>query len=198
MTENFENRNTYISVYLLTILIGFPTNLLALCALIQKIRNKATPNSILLLNLTISDLCFLVFLLFKIAEQIAGRWVFPTFLCPFTGLVYFSTIYSSTLFLTARSCWNFLTRIERICMLPSLIRKLFFRGTEKLGRAGPQEQNVGSFDNNNVGSNSFNDNGNSYDSGSYGGNSRSFDNNKVGDNSFNDNGNSYNGPEIWY
>ncbi|XP_025030422.1 insoluble matrix shell protein 4-like [Python bivittatus] len=63
-------------------------------------------------------------------------------------------------------------------------------------RAAPG--NVGSFDNNNVGSNSFNDNGNSYDSGSYGGNSRSFDNNKVGDNSFNDNGNSYNGPEIWY
>ncbi|XP_058052464.1 insoluble matrix shell protein 4-like [Ahaetulla prasina] len=57
---------------------------------------------------------------------------------------------------------------------------------------------VDSFDNNIAGSNSFNDNGNSVNSGGSGGNSRSFDNNKVGDNSFNDNGNSYNGPEIMY
>ncbi|XP_026574583.1 insoluble matrix shell protein 4-like [Pseudonaja textilis] len=57
---------------------------------------------------------------------------------------------------------------------------------------------IDSFDNNNVGSNSFNDNGNSYNSGGSGGNGGSFDNNKVGDNSFNDNGNSYNGPEIVY
>ncbi|XP_039181608.1 insoluble matrix shell protein 4-like isoform X2 [Crotalus tigris] len=48
--------------------------------------------------------------------------------------------------------------------------------------------NVGSFDNNNVGSDSFNDNGNSYNSGPSGGNAGSFDNNKVGDHSFNDNG----------
>ncbi|XP_063168073.1 free fatty acid receptor 2-like [Candoia aspera] len=108
MTYNYESRNAYLSVYLITILIGFPTNLLALCALIQKIRNKATPNCVLLLNLTISDLCFLLFLLFKIAEQIAGRWALPTFLCPFSGLVYFSTIYSSTLFLTAVSVERYL------------------------------------------------------------------------------------------
>ncbi|KAL7981110.1 hypothetical protein Chor_005344 [Crotalus horridus] len=108
MTSNSENRNTYITVYMLTVLIGFPTNLLALYAFIQKIRVKATPNCILLLNLTISDLCFLVFLLFKLAEQIAGRWAFPTFLCPFSGLVYFSTIYSSTLFLTAVSVERYL------------------------------------------------------------------------------------------
>ncbi|KAG8143366.1 hypothetical protein E2320_000594 [Naja naja] len=108
MASNSETRNTYITVYMLTVIIGFPTNLLALFAFIQKIRVKATPNCILLLNLTISDLCFLVFLLFKMAEQIAGHWAFPPFLCPFSGLVYFSTIYTSTLFLTAVSVERYL------------------------------------------------------------------------------------------
>ncbi|XP_026574582.1 free fatty acid receptor 3-like [Pseudonaja textilis] len=108
MASNSETRNTYITVYMLTLLIGFPTNLLALFAFIQKIRDKATPNCILLLNLTISDLCFLVFLLFKMSEQIAGRWALPPFLCPLSGLVYFSTIYTSTLFLTAVSAERYL------------------------------------------------------------------------------------------
>lgn len=108
MASNTETRSIYITVYMLTVLIGFPTNLLALYAFIQKIRVKATPNCILLLNLTISDLCFLVFLLFKMAEQIAGRWDFPHFLCPLSGLVYFSTIYTSTLFLTAVSVERYL------------------------------------------------------------------------------------------
>ncbi|XP_061452874.1 free fatty acid receptor 3-like [Rhineura floridana] len=98
----------YLSIYLLTILTGFPTNLLALSALIQKLKTKATPNCILLLNLTISDLCFLAFLPFKVAEEVIGHWPLPDPLCPLSGLVYFSTIYSSTLFLTAVSVERYL------------------------------------------------------------------------------------------
>uniref|UniRef100_A0A8D0CBN6 G-protein coupled receptors family 1 profile domain-containing protein n=1 Tax=Salvator merianae TaxID=96440 RepID=A0A8D0CBN6_SALMN len=107
---NFQSKHrlSYLSIYLFTILTGFPSNLLALCALIQKLRTKATPNSILLLNLTISDLCFLAFLSFKVVEMAAGRWSLPEFLCPLSGLLYFSTIYSSTLFLTAVSVERYL------------------------------------------------------------------------------------------
>ncbi|XP_066494929.1 free fatty acid receptor 3-like [Tiliqua scincoides] len=108
MAPSQEERDLYLAIYLLTILTGFPTNLLALSALIQKLKTKATPNCILLLNLTLSDLCFLAFLPFKVAEAIAGHWPLPTVLCPLSGLLYFTTIYSSTLFLTAVSVERYL------------------------------------------------------------------------------------------
>ncbi|KAJ7304044.1 hypothetical protein JRQ81_011564 [Phrynocephalus forsythii] len=98
----------HLSIYVLTILTGFPTNLLALHALVQKLKTKATPNSILLLNLTLSDLCFLAFLPIKVSEDISGRWSLPDYLCPLSGLFYFSTIYTSTLFLTALSVERYL------------------------------------------------------------------------------------------
>lgn len=87
---------------------GFPANLLALHAFIRKLRVKATPNAILLFNLIISDLSFLTFLPFKVTEIFQGQWTMPSFLCPLTGLFYFSTIYSSTLFLTAVSVERYL------------------------------------------------------------------------------------------
>ncbi|XP_075763179.1 free fatty acid receptor 3-like [Pelodiscus sinensis] len=108
MAPQPEERALYLSIYLLTLLTGFPTNLLALHALIRKLRRKATPNCILLLNLTLSDLCFLAFLPFKVAEAVAGCWPLPAFLCPLSGLFYFSSIYSSTLFLTAVSVERYL------------------------------------------------------------------------------------------
>ncbi|XP_062996718.1 free fatty acid receptor 3-like [Elgaria multicarinata webbii] len=108
MSLSYAARGTYLSIYLLTILTGFPTNLLVLCALIQKLKTKATPNCVLLLNLTLSDIFFLAFLPFKVAEVTADHWPLPTFLCPLSGLVYFSTIYSSTLFLTAVSVERYL------------------------------------------------------------------------------------------
>ncbi|XP_068099225.1 free fatty acid receptor 2-like isoform X2 [Hyperolius riggenbachi] len=108
MAPSPDEKNMYLAIYIITIVTGFPTNLLALHALIQKLRVKATPNSILLLNLTISDLSFLVFLPFKVVEIFQGHWAMPSFLCPLSGLFYFSTIYSSTLFLTAVSVERYL------------------------------------------------------------------------------------------
>ncbi|KAG8433743.1 hypothetical protein GDO86_012196 [Hymenochirus boettgeri] len=108
MAPAASQKEMYLSVYIITILTGFPTNLLALHALIRKLCNKATPNAILLLNLTISDLSFLAFLPFKVAEILQGQWNMPSFLCPLSGLFYFSTIYSSTLFLTALSVERYL------------------------------------------------------------------------------------------
>ncbi|XP_069504668.1 free fatty acid receptor 2-like [Ambystoma mexicanum] len=103
-----EHKVLCLVVYILTLLTGLPTNVLALQALIRKMRRKATPNAILLLNLTISDLSFLAFLPFKAAETLEGQWSLPLFLCPLSGLFYFSTIYSSTLFLTAVSVERYL------------------------------------------------------------------------------------------
>ncbi|KAM4652322.1 free fatty acid receptor 3-like [Discoglossus pictus] len=108
MVPKPEHKGLYVAIYLITIITGFPTNLLALHALIRKLRIKATPNAILLLNLTISDLSFLIFLPFKVAEILQGQWDMPSFLCPLSGLFYFSTIYSSTLFLTAVSVERYL------------------------------------------------------------------------------------------
>ncbi|XP_048357890.1 free fatty acid receptor 3-like [Sphaerodactylus townsendi] len=108
MAPKSEECDLYLSIYLLTIITGFPTNLLALWALIKKLKTKATPNCVLLLNLTLSDLCFLSFLPFKAVEAIAGHWPLPAVLCPLSGLLYFSTIYSSTLFLTAVSVERYL------------------------------------------------------------------------------------------
>ncbi|XP_020670126.2 free fatty acid receptor 3 [Pogona vitticeps] len=108
MSHSPETRGLYLAIYVLTILTGFPTNLLALYALIQKLKTKATPNTILLLNLTLSDLCFLAFLPFKISEDVSGHWSLPNYLCPLSGLFYFSSIYSTTLFLTALSVERYL------------------------------------------------------------------------------------------
>ncbi|XP_041427633.1 free fatty acid receptor 2 [Xenopus laevis] len=108
MAPSPAQKNMRLAIYFITILTGFPTNLLALHALIRKLRHKATPNAILLFNLTISDLSFLTFLPFKVAEICQGQWKMPSFLCPLSGLFYFSTIYSSTLFLTAVSVERFL------------------------------------------------------------------------------------------
>ncbi|XP_063800053.1 free fatty acid receptor 2-like [Pseudophryne corroboree] len=108
MAPAAEEKYIYLAVYTVTIITGFPANLLALHAFIRKLRIKSTPNVILLFNLTISDLSFLAFLPFKVTEVLQGQWSMPSFLCPLSGLFYFSTIYSSTLFLTAVSVERYL------------------------------------------------------------------------------------------
>lgn len=91
-----------LAVYILTFLMGVPANVLAFCAFFRKVRRKATPVDILLLNLTVSDLIFLAFLPFKMKEAWDDMaWLLPYALCPFTGFLFYVTIYSSTLFLTA-------------------------------------------------------------------------------------------------
>ncbi|XP_063340958.1 free fatty acid receptor 2-like [Pelmatolapia mariae] len=93
-----------LSVYIISFLIGFPCNLLALCAFSTKIRSKPRPTDILLLNLTISDLLFLVILPFKMHEAASGmEWDLPNFMCSITSFTFFSTIYTSSLLLMAVS-----------------------------------------------------------------------------------------------
>lgn len=93
-----------LSVYIISFLIGFPCNLLALYAFSTKIRSKPLPTDILLLNLTISDLLFLVILPFKMHEAASGmKWDLPNFMCSITSFTFFSTIYTSSLLLMAVS-----------------------------------------------------------------------------------------------
>lgn len=96
-------------VYILTFLIGLPANILAFCTFCRKVHRKPAPIDILLLNLTISDLIFLTFLPFKMKEANDDMiWKMPDYLCPLSSFMFFSTIYTSTLFLTGVSIERFL------------------------------------------------------------------------------------------
>ncbi|XP_078507177.1 free fatty acid receptor 2-like [Lissotriton helveticus] len=98
-----------LSIYILTFLTGFPSNLLAFYTFFIRVRQRLVPIDILLLNLTISDLLLLLFLPFKMNEAASGmQWNMPPFLCPLTGFFYYSSIYTSTLFLTAVSVERYL------------------------------------------------------------------------------------------
>ncbi|XP_053289652.1 free fatty acid receptor 2 [Pleuronectes platessa] len=91
-------------VYIITFVIGFPANLLALYAFSVKIHVKANPTDILLLNLTVSDLLFLLILPLKMYEaNLDMKWNLPRFLCSLTAFTFFSTIYTSSLLLMAVS-----------------------------------------------------------------------------------------------
>lgn len=101
--------NLCLSVYIITFVLGFPTNILAFYTFCKKVRRKPTPIDILLLNLTISDLLFLIFLPFRMQEAVDNMiWNMPEPLCPLSGFVFYMTIYSSTFFLTAVSVERYL------------------------------------------------------------------------------------------
>uniref|UniRef100_A0A668AT28 Si:ch211-231m23.4 n=1 Tax=Myripristis murdjan TaxID=586833 RepID=A0A668AT28_9TELE len=93
-----------LTVYIVTFLIGLPANILALYAFSVKIHTKPGPTDILLLNLTVSDLLFLIILPFKMHEAASQmQWDLPDLLCSITSFIFFSTIYSSSLLLMAVS-----------------------------------------------------------------------------------------------
>ncbi|XP_041798468.1 free fatty acid receptor 2-like [Chelmon rostratus] len=93
-----------LSVYIISFLIGLPTNLLALYAFTVKVHSKPMLTDILLLNLIVSDLLFLIILPLKMHEAASGmKWTLPGFLCSITAFTFFSTIYTSSLLLMAVS-----------------------------------------------------------------------------------------------
>ncbi|XP_030605457.1 free fatty acid receptor 2-like [Archocentrus centrarchus] len=93
-----------LSGYIISFLIGFPCNLIALYAFSVKIHTKPVPTNILLLNLTVSDLLFLIILPLKMHEAASGmEWNLPNFMCSITSFTLYSTIYTSSLLLMAVS-----------------------------------------------------------------------------------------------
>ncbi|KAG7999694.1 Free fatty acid receptor 2 [Nibea albiflora] len=104
MMETVVRTEVILSVYIISFLIGLPANLLALYAFSVKIHSKPLLTDILLLNLTISDLLFLIVLPLKMHEAASGMiWTLPKILCSFTSFIFFSTIYTSSLLLMAVS-----------------------------------------------------------------------------------------------
>ncbi|XP_018582426.1 free fatty acid receptor 2-like [Scleropages formosus] len=98
-----------LAVHIITFLTGLPTNILAFYTFSLKVRQKPAPIDILLLNLTVSDLIFLIFLPFRMKEAADGmKWYMPDFLCPLSGFLFYATIYNSTFFLTGVSVERYL------------------------------------------------------------------------------------------
>ncbi|MGH0164313.1 UNVERIFIED_CONTAM: hypothetical protein FKN15_067403 [Acipenser sinensis] len=97
-----------LSVYIVTFVTGLPANSLAFYTFCMKVRRKPAPIDILLLNLTISDLIFLLFLPFRMVDVLSESWVLPNFLCPLSGFIFYSTIYISTFFLMGVSMERYL------------------------------------------------------------------------------------------
>ncbi|XP_062393685.1 free fatty acid receptor 3-like [Sardina pilchardus] len=101
----FDKENMlFLVVYIITFIFGLPANIFALYAFVKKVQQKATPVDVLLIGLTVSDLLFLVFLPIRMKEAIDHmEWNMPYFLCPLTGIIFYGTIYNSSLYLTAIS-----------------------------------------------------------------------------------------------
>uniref|UniRef100_A0A3Q1HWC7 Free fatty acid receptor 1 n=2 Tax=Anabas testudineus TaxID=64144 RepID=A0A3Q1HWC7_ANATE len=93
-----------LSVYIISFLIGLPANLFALYAFSVKIYSKPLPTDILLLNLTVSDLLFLIILPLKMHEAASNMiWTLPFLLCSITTFIFFYAVYTSSLLLMAVS-----------------------------------------------------------------------------------------------
>ncbi|KAJ7304041.1 hypothetical protein JRQ81_011561 [Phrynocephalus forsythii] len=98
-----------LAVYIFAFVTGLPSNLLACYSFLRKVRQKPVPIDILLLNLTLSDLFFLLFLPFKMVEAaLDHNWRLPYFLCPLVNFLFYSSIYLSTLFLMGVSVERYL------------------------------------------------------------------------------------------
>ncbi|XP_059423115.1 free fatty acid receptor 2 [Carassius carassius] len=96
------NQWVILAVYILTFLIGLPTNLLGIYTFFKKLGDKPSPNDILLFNLTASDLVFLLFLPIKMYEAAIGmKWYLSQTLCSIASFVFFTAIYTSSLLLMA-------------------------------------------------------------------------------------------------
>ncbi|KAL3980391.1 mannose receptor, C type [Sarotherodon galilaeus] len=102
--ESTVKTEVILSVHIISFVIGFPCNLLALYSFSVKIRSKPLLPDILLLSLTVSDLLFLMILPFKMHEAASGmKWNLPHFICSITSFTFFSTIYTSSLLLVTIS-----------------------------------------------------------------------------------------------
>ncbi|XP_034974612.2 G-protein coupled receptor 42-like [Zootoca vivipara] len=95
-------------VYGVTILLGLPSNVLALYVFCCRAKARLTPNLIYMMNLCLSDLVFVLFLPLKMLEISKVNWIKPDFVCPLYNLIHFGTIYTSACFLTVVSVGRFL------------------------------------------------------------------------------------------
>ncbi|NWI81299.1 FFAR3 protein, partial [Dryoscopus gambensis] len=93
-----------LTIYLLTLAVGFPANVFTLAVLVAKAQRRlAAPDpvapaglssaDVLLLNLMAADLLLLLFLPFKMAEAAARIvWPLPAVLCPVANFCFYSSM----------------------------------------------------------------------------------------------------------
>ncbi|XP_075697009.1 free fatty acid receptor 2-like [Rhinoderma darwinii] len=98
-----------LAIYVMTMFLGLPSNLLVFYIFFKRARNRLTPNLIYMMNLCVSDLVFIVFLPIKITETFLHSWTLPEILCPLFNFIHFSTIYASVCFLAAVSVGRYLS-----------------------------------------------------------------------------------------
>nr|XP_056702359.1 free fatty acid receptor 3-like [Euleptes europaea] len=101
-------------VYGATILLGLPSNALALYVFYCRAKARLTPNLIYMINLCLSDSVFILFLPLKMLEIGRVELPMPSFLCPLYNLIHFGTIYTSTCFLTAVGVGRYLGAVYPI------------------------------------------------------------------------------------
>eukprot|EP00062_Callorhinchus_milii_P019560 gi/632974241/ref/XP_007903564.1/ PREDICTED: proteinase-activated receptor 3 [Callorhinchus milii] len=90
------------AVYTTVLMLGFPSNAIALWMFCSKLRT--IPTAIFNINLVISDLSFLATLPFIIHQYINGNnWVFGEATCRIITATYYGNMYSSIFFLTCIS-----------------------------------------------------------------------------------------------
>ncbi|KAL8220115.1 UNVERIFIED_CONTAM: hypothetical protein K2H54_039165 [Gekko kuhli] len=107
--EKMTNLTVILIIYVITFLIGFPSNLLSFYTFLMKVRKKPAPIDVLLLNLTLADIILLVFLPLKMVEAAQNNtWPFHRALCTITSCTFHSSQSISTLFLTAISVDRYL------------------------------------------------------------------------------------------
>ncbi|XP_018080389.1 free fatty acid receptor 2 [Xenopus laevis] len=101
--------NLSLAIYVLTIFLGLPSNVIVLYLFFKEARNRLTPNLIYMINLCVSDLVFIMVLPIKITEIFSSTWTLPQILCPLYNLIHYSTIYASVCFLSAVSVGRYLS-----------------------------------------------------------------------------------------
>ncbi|XP_043849816.1 free fatty acid receptor 2 [Dromiciops gliroides] len=110
MEDYKSEKYLFLSLYILTFLIGLPANLVALRAFIRRVRQPhPAPIHILLLSLTLADLLLLLLLPFKILEAAQDfHWFLGKVVCALSTFGFYSSIYTSTWLLAAISIERYL------------------------------------------------------------------------------------------
>ncbi|XP_061412681.1 LOW QUALITY PROTEIN: platelet-activating factor receptor-like [Lethenteron reissneri] len=98
---NFLSDFVILPIYVSTVAIGLPLNMVVCWVLGPTKKNSM---SIYVVNLAIADLFYLMVLPMKIVYiGNGGNWIFPSFLCRVTTLIFFTNIYASIMILAAIS-----------------------------------------------------------------------------------------------
>lgn len=96
--------------------MGLPLNLVSLVIFVAKLQHHPVDMDTFLLNLTLSDLLLLPFLLFYMVEAANGMcWPLTFIFFPFSGFLFFTTIYLTSIFLEAVSIVCFLSVAYLLC-----------------------------------------------------------------------------------